>query len=635
MSAEVFSLVIMLVLMLNYFERRWYRHPTRRLYSFCILLSTAAIVLNILCVAAMSPALALPTEVHLLLNSSYFIAVVGLSALVGHYLAVLILEHTCDRKTLRRFDWFLAALTTLYLVLLVWNLYSGALFYFESDGLYYRGPIIYAGYAVMLVELGTLLCITVRHIKSISTALLRVMKILPAILLLLLAYQLIYPDVLFNGGLIVAVNLVLLLNFQNHCIEQDALAGAGNRRSLYQSLTLRLGGRQSFQIIQIAIRQFGSVNTNYGNERGDAIICQVVEWLNHLHRRGRVFRPANLQLVLLVPYTDAQSAQALRQKILSRFQEPWDQGELQIVLRAYFGELICTGQPWNATEILECLNYSIGVAAEQEDGFAVFGEDVYHRIEQREHVSRLLRTAIADGRIEVWYQPLFHHKTGTFAAAEALMRMRDENGALVSPAVFIPVAERDGLLDELTDVVLEETCHLLGSGQLPPQFSISVNVSMRQFLSDRLVERLADYRRRGCEPHRLKLEITEETVAGNRADAAARIRQLTAMGIDVCMDDFGTGYSNLSAMLDYCFPVIKMDKSLIDGYPGQDRSARMVDALLELFHSMDAQVVVEGVETQEQAQALLERGADWIQGFYYARPMPRQELLALLATAGT
>lgn len=631
MSAEVFSLIVMLMLMLNYFERRWYRHPSRRLYSICIILSTAAIVLNILCVAAMSPSLALPTVVHLLLNSCYFMAVVGLSALVGHYLALLVLEHTRDPRPLRYYDRLLVLLTAVYLGLLLWNLHSGVLFYFDSDGLYYRGPVIYAGYAIMLVELAGLLYFTVRYIKSVSAALLRVMKILPPILLLLLAYQLIYPDVLFNGGLIVAVNIILLFNFQNRCIEQDALTGAGNRRSLYQALTLQLGGQQSFQIIQIALRQFSAVNTSYGHERGDAVICQVVEWLNHLHRQGQVFRPANLQLALLVPYTNADEAKALRQKLLARFQQPWSQGEINITLRAQFAELICMGQPWNATEILEFLNYSMEAAGEREDGFAAFGEEIYHRIEQRDHTSRLLRTAIAERRVEVWYQPLFHNQTDKFEAAEALLRMRDETGTLLSPAIFIPVAERDGLLADLTDVVLEDTCRLLGSGQLPGNFSISVNVSMPQFLSDGLVERLSRYQRQyGCRAHQLKLEITEETFADNRADAAARIRQLTAMGIDVCMDDFGTGYSNLSAMLDCCFPVIKIDKSLIDGYPCQDRHARMVDALLKLFHSMDAQVVVEGVETAEQAQALLKQGADWIQGFYYAKPMPREELLELL-----
>lgn len=629
-SAELFSLILMVVLMLNYYERRWHGHPTRRIYSTCLGLSTGAIVLNIVCASTMQGSGSFPDGVHLLLNSIYFFTLVCVCSAMAYYMAQLLFEHKQDCKALRRYKWVLAIMTGSYFLLLLCNVWTGVVFAI-SDGRYVRGPLINAGYVLMLVELGGLICLSILYRSSISAALRRVMMILPPTLLLLMAYQIFYPDVLFNGGIIVAANIILMFNLQNRRIEQDALTGAGNRHSFYQELQLQLGGEQKFQVLLVAIRQFNTVNVSYGHQQGDALLCQVTRWLQKQHRQGRVFRVTNLDLALLVPYTDEDAAQALYDRVRRRFDEPWTRGTTEITLRACFTELIWTGQAWNATDILEFLSYSISEAARREDRAISFGDAVYQQIEQRDRLLALLQSSIRQRQVEVWYQPIYRCSDGKFASAEALVRLRDDTGALVSPALFVPIAERYGLLDELTCLVLQEACRFLGSGALPEGFSVSVNLTMAQFLSDCLIERLSDcLRKNGCPIHRLKLEITEQTMAEDLELVARRVRRLTELGVVLCMDDFGTGYSNLSAVLGCGFPIIKLDQSLVAEYPDREQSVTIVDAMLKLFHTMGSQVVVEGVETEQQAKALTELGADWLQGFYYARPMTQPDLLALL-----
>lgn len=629
-SAELFSLILMVVLMLNYFERRWHGHPTRKLYGRCLRLSTLSILLNIICATSMQGNAGFADWVFLLVNSVYFFSVVSVCSTMAYYIAQLLFEHVQDRRHTERLNCLLVLLTVGYLALLLYNIGSGVVFSI-ADGRYVRGPLINAGYMVMLVELAGLICLSIRYRGSISAALQRVMKILPPTLLLLTAYQIYYPDVLFNGGLIVAANIILMFNLQNRRVEQDALTGAGNRHSFYEELKLQLGGGQKFQVVLVAIRQFNTVNVSYGHQQGDALLCQVTRWLQKQHRQGRVFRVTNLDLALLVPYTDEDAAQALYDRVRRRFDEPWLWGDAEIALRACFTELIWTGQSWTATDILEFLSYSIGEAARREDRSISFGDEIYQQIGQRDRLLALLQSSIQQQRAEVWYQPIYRCADGRFASAEALVRLRDETGALVSPALFVPVAERYGLLNELTCLVLQEACRFLGSGVLPEDFSISVNLTMDQFLSDCLVQRLEEcLERNGCPVRRLKLEITEQTMAEDMELVARRVKKLTELGICLCMDDFGIGYSNLSAVLGCGFPIIKLDQSLVADYPDREQSVTMVDAMLRLFHTMGSQVVVEGVETEQQAQALMERGADFLQGFYYAKPMPREELLARL-----
>lgn len=182
--------------------------------------------------------------------------------------------------------------------------------------------------------------------------------------------------------------------------------------------------------------------------------------------------------------------------------------------------------------------------------------------------------------------------------------------------------------------MLEEVCRLLGGGTASALESVSINLSMQQFLDPDLVPRL----RRCLEtyalsPDRLKIEITERVAAQDIGRTAEVMGQLSGMGIHFYLDDFGAGWSNLSCALDLPFQCVKLDHSLLSAYPASPRSRQLIHGLVALFHELDVAVVAEGVETQAQADALGGCGVDWLQGYHLARPMPEEALVTFLNTA--
>ena len=630
-SAELFSLILLLVLMLSFYEKRWSASPSSRIYSLCLWLSAGAILLNLLCVGTLSRPDLVPRWVNLLLNSGYFLLVVLLSTTIAYYLAYLVLEHVFDRRCMR---WIVAALAVLfgvYLLLLLLNPLTGLIFSLDAHGVYRRGPGINLGYGVMALELALVLACAWRHRTSISTPLLHVMRILPPSVVLLTIYQITFPQILLNGSLIVLVDLLLLLNFQSRRVEVDSLTWVNNRSSFFQELTLRLAGRQQFQVITVSLRQFTYVNQHYGHENGDTLLVQAAAWLSALRPQGQAFRLGNVEFALLLPYTGAVAAQSALDAVYERFRQPWPIGNSQVVLESHFAELIHTDQDWDATDALEFLRYSGQVASRREDRLVCFDKATYLELEQRRHIMQLLHKAIREKSFQVWYQPIYHCATGEFSCAEALLRLRDEQGRLVPTDLFISIAEECGLLDEISWLVLDEVCELLGSGQAPQLRSVSINLSMQQFMSDTLLQRAdASLRRFQVAPHRLKIEITERVLAQDLDRMRGMMADFSRMGVDFYLDDFGTGYSNLSTVLDLPFDCIKLDHGLTRGLPEHEHSRQMVRSMLQLFHNIGCQVVAEGVEEAAQAAALAQWGADWLQGYYLVHPLPPEELPAFL-----
>ena len=639
LSAELFSLIIILILMLNFYDRRWKGFPQRKIYHLCLLTSAGSILLNILCVYIIGQAWDVPLWVNLLCNSGYFLLIVAVSTIIAYYLMRLLFEHIYQQRQQRIFAGIFLFSYLILFALILYNLRSGVIFYFDENRSYCRGPLINFGYGIMGIQLIMLIFITLRNLKSVSLPMRRVMGILPPTILLLTAYQLLYPDVLFNGGIIVAANIILLVNFQSRRIEQDTLTSSGSRKSFHQELTLRLGGHQHFQIVMISIHSFGSVNHRYGHEKGDNLLYEIAKWLEELHPSGHSFRVGNLEFTLLVPYTGMVASRNLLDTISRQFSQPWCVDDMNVVLDASFADLICTDQDWNATDILEFLNFSLSLAKERPDHMVRFDEEVYRKMEQRNQIIKRMQRSVREGLFQVWYQPICHCATGSFSMAEALVRMVDSDGTPISPAVFIPLAEQHGLITEISSFVLQNVGRLLSETDPDQLATVSVNLSMQQFMSTGLISELQELTDQyHFDPGRLKLELTERVLSEDIPRMHQIMDRLQQMGFRFSLDDFGTGYSNLSAVLGCSFSSIKLDKSLIQGYSDNKRSSFIVNAMLDLFHHMGCEVVAEGVETEAQAEALISRGADWIQGFHYARPMPEADFLQFLRqhdTAGS
>lgn len=585
LSVEAFSLVITIILMINFHDKKPVSRQSR-LYQSILWLSVFTIGWNILCVWTIEYASLFPLWINELLNTQYFILLILLCTLIAYYLICAVLEHLYSRQYLRRVAWILGLVMGIYLVAILTNPWTGAIFRFDEQG-YHRGPWINLGYAVMGFDLAFLGLCYLQHWHRVSRPIRRVMFVLPTTVVCMTVFQLMYPEVLLNGSIIVVANLILFLNFQMRRLDTDSLTCLGNRSNFYGFLAQHVAAHQHCQILVISIHQFGMVNQRLGHRKGDGVLYEIACWLDRFHRQGRAFRLSNVVFALLLPYTSAAQADCNRRLIEERFAKSWKLGLVEVTLGCSMAELCYTGQSWSAEEMLAFLEYGLQQAEQSENRVAQFDIAMHEQFLHRKKLLELMRRGIAEERFSVWYQPLYHCVSGRFCSAEALLRLRDEEGKIISPGEFIPLAEQTGLIDDLL-------------------------------------------RRYKVSPSRLKIEITERVLTQDFNRMKTVMEALSKIGVKFYLDDFGTGYSNLSSVLDLHFEYIKIDHSLVSSLPNDRRSMLMIRTLIPFFHKMGCQVVVEGIERAEQGRCVRNCGADWLQGYLYARPMPAGEFRSFL-----
>jgi EAL domain-containing protein (putative c-di-GMP-specific phosphodiesterase class I) len=246
-----------------------------------------------------------------------------------------------------------------------------------------------------------------------------------------------------------------------------------------------------------------------------------------------------------------------------------------------------------------------------------------------------LRRALERGELDLHYQPKQAIVHGTITGMEALLRWRHAELGMVSPARFIPIAEETGLIVPIGEWVLRTACtHAAAlrrnTGIAHPR--VAVNLSARQFADQSLVPLVAGVLAdTGLEPTCLELEITESLVMQNPEQAARLLAQLQEMGVKLAMDDFGTGYSSLAYLKRFPVDAIKIDRSFIQGLPGDEEDATITQAVIAMAHSLRLRTIAEGVETAEQLAFLERLGCDEIQGYYFSKPLPFAEVERLLA----
>ena len=622
--SEYFALILIIIIMLFFYDKRQVHSFRRRLYWCCLWLSVASILLNITSVYTIENFHRFPLWVNMLLNSAYFIVSVLMCSVIAFYLFQRMLEYVYDKRCLRRAAVGLTAVTLAYLLLTLWNLDSGVLFYFDQAGNYCRGPLNKVGFAVPAVELVMLITCYVRNRRSVGRAMVRIMCTVPTVVVLLVAYQLAYPEQLLNGAISALADLIIFISFQSSRIERDGLTGVYNRKSFLEELTLRTAGRQEYQVILVALKQFSRVNQVYGHGGGDAVLFQIASFLRSAAGGGRVFRFSSVEFALLLPGREETQLE----KVCRRFREDWMLGEDRVSVPACVAELTYRGQDWTPEQLIGYLEYSIRLAKEENRELVHFDGETARRHQRREYLIRTLQQAIRDGGFQVWYQPVYHRDTGSFHSAEALLRLSDDQGRSIPPGEFIPLAEETGMIDALSWIVLDGVCRFLGSGTVPELKSVSINLSMQQFLRKDLGQRIEEaLERYGVAPERLKLEITERVLLDNTAYVRESMAELRRRKLNFYLDDFGTGYSNFSSVLDLPFEAIKLDRSLMVGLPDNPKARMMADTIIPFFHKLGETVVAEGIESRQQAELALRCGADRLQGFYYARPMPEAELV--------
>lgn len=288
----------------------------------------------------------------------------------------------------------------------------------------------------------------------------------------------------------------------------------------------------------------------------------------------------------------------------------------------------------SSREILELLRYvSMQNKNSKEDIFHTIDDTLMEQILAERATAQMIRDALDEDRIVVYYQPIYSVDQKRFTSAEALVRIIDKDGKIVPPGAFIQIAEDKGLIIELGKRVLEKTCQFYQSEELNKYGLeyIEVNLSVVQCTDAKLSEDYISIVENACiEPCRINLEITESTSAQNKQKLIAHMERMISCGVNFSLDDFGSGASNLNYIVDMPVEIVKFDREMIQAYFSSGKAKYVMDAAMHMIRGMGLKIVAEGVETEEQYRKMEEIEINYIQGFYFSKPLPEQEFLAFL-----
>ena len=275
---------------------------------------------------------------------------------------------------------------------------------------------------------------------------------------------------------------------------------------------------------------------------------------------------------------------------------------------------------------------------ESEQEIVVADEALVEGMRNQMKTKKMVEEALLEDRVEVYYQPFYNVVTERFDVAEALVRIRLENGELVSPDRFISMAEENGQIISLGKKIFEKVCIMLSKKEAEKAGlnRIEVNLSAAQFDHENPETFVLEYMEQyGVSPEQINLEITETAAAQNREIMIDNMNALIEKGVSFALDDFGTGRSNIDYFVNMPVKVIKFDQSFTRGFFDNEKMRYVLAGMIDIFHKMGMAIVAEGIETGEQVEAMKEMGVEYIQGYYFSKPLPEDELLQFLHSHNT
>ncbi len=421
-----------------------------------------------------------------------------------------------------------------------------------------------------------------------------------------------------------------------HLAYHDALTGLPNR-TLFQgrveeALTNAQKRGTRVAVMCLDLDHFKNVNDSLGHPAGDALLKCIGERLRSCFRDvDTVARLGGDEFgIVLAELNHPETATALAWRLLEVVSQPAEFFGHLMVSGISIGIAISPNDGDDATSLVK--NADLALYRAKADGrgtFRFFEAEMDARAQARRALEIDLRQALAKNQLEVHYQPQVDCFSDEVVAFEALARWRHPERGLIPPLEFIPLAEETGQISRIGEWVLRRAC--LDALTWPESIKVSVNVSPAQFSNRDLTERIAKVlTETGLDPNRLELEVTESILLRDVEANLTTLHSLKSLGVRIAMDDFGTGYSSLGNLRSFPFDKIKIDRSFVADLERKSDAAAIVHAVLGLGRSLGMATCAEGVETREQLAFLRSEGCTDVQGYYYSKPKPADEIIQML-----
>ncbi len=424
----------------------------------------------------------------------------------------------------------------------------------------------------------------------------------------------------------------------NRLAYQDSLTHLANRTQFMEQLTQVVHGSQQGKqhaILFLDLDRFKLANDTLGHDVGDLLLKAAAERIQHCVRNGDlVSRFGGDEFTLLLEnISSANIAVTVAEKICRAIAQPFTLMEREFYLSASIGITFYPKDSEDPGQLIKQADTAMYRAKEHGNTYRFYESSMEQILSSKLRLENDLRRALQGNDLFLLYQPQVNLTSGRVIGTEALIRWQHPELGLISPDVFIPIAEEAGLIDSIGEWVLREACRQakIWQQQCLGILKMAVNVSARQFEQPDFVDKVsAILDESGLSADSLELELTESTVIKDPEKSIMILNQLKGLGIEISIDDFGTGYSSLSQLKHFAFDKLKIDKSFVAHIMENSDDAAIVLTIISIAKILKFKVIAEGVETHEQARHLFLNGCDEVQGYYFGCPMTGERIEALV-----
>ena len=465
---------------------------------------------------------------------------------------------------------------------------------------------------------------TLRFRKTLPRELIRVLIIVMVVVLSAAAIQTINPQVLLSGTAFALCAMFAVVSVCDPDVKVDRISKAFNDYAFVDYVNTQRFEKQRKHYIIFDIESFGMFSEKFGVVAANELIRQIRKFIESVNKKTFIFKVQSSRFVLLSRNQEEQNQMlaAIKDRFNKSFTIKGHVVDITLHILYFQNNAVFTNSDmYNdfMTRTLSVINFKDSTCVELDDNFL-------KQISRDRRIKEILEECLkTKSNLYMVYQPIYDVKQKRFNHFESLIRLANEELGYIGPAEFIPIAENFGLANDIDFFVLNETCAFLKRN--PQIESLEINISCAEFFnnpSERFMKIINKYE---IDPSRIILEITETIAVKYPSKTKEFMSDLGQYGVKFAMDDFGSGYSNIARFITLPFSAAKLDKSLL----GQDENITIFfDAAINLFKNLNIPIVIEGVEREEQLKIAIDRQIEYIQGFYFSKPLKEQDLIEFL-----
>lgn len=626
---DIIAAVLLSMLFALYFMRRNYPTSTNKAYLAMLICISLSTITDLISIYTIPRADTLPLGLNYAINILYLLAYNG--SAVTFYSYVLTLTKPKNTTGLTAVAYTTSAIVMMVLLptpITHWGIY------FDAQNNYQHGFLFLLLYVCSLLLLVCAFVVYFRNRKKLNRYQVVSILFFNVVTIGAVIFQLLFPRHLV-GNLASALFLLLVyvsLQGPEHYI--DSSNQCYNQNAFFETVNRYMKHKTPFTLVAFTLDGFQYINQVLGVPAGNELIDSIVAFLHTSFGKKNVYRLTGCRFAIILE--DSAEEETVSSVLMEYFKTPRTIQQLDVLLTPYICIVHYPDFAETTEDISNAIEYTLKTAiATHTQNVITASQASLHESQRKTQIIHIMKRAIRNQEFQVYYQPIYHIETGSFSSAEALIRLWDEHLGYIPPDEFIPMAEQNGMIIEIGEIVFRQVCTFIKNHDIKVLGVdyIEVNLSFVQCMQENLAQQLADIMQEyGVAPKQINFEITE-TAGSVKADTLRRnMDKLIHLGSSFSMDDYGTGFSTANYLVNLPLQLVKIDKSILWSAMENQEALIILRHTVEMLKALRKRIIVEGVETQKMVDVLTEMHCDYLQGYLYSKPLPEEDYIAFLST---